>query len=212
GVIRGCIPKKLLVYASRFSEEFEDAGGYGWTLAKPVFGWSSLIANKDREIARLELAYTTTLERASVKLVKSRAVLEDAHTVRLVATGEKNRPRRNLLRPRRAALVWAADPGDRTRHLLERGISSGTIAAAHPDPGRRLYRRRVRGYFQRAGIGGDAGLSRREHFARFRRRSARPSACRDDEAGGEDPLRQDGAGRATNARNLYRQAIRRQLG
>src|SRR5262249_17093483 len=88
-VIRGCVPKKRLVSASRFADELEDAGGYGWTLAEPVFNWSSLIANKDREIARLELAYTTTLERAGVKVVKSRAVLEDAHTVRLLATGEK---------------------------------------------------------------------------------------------------------------------------
>jgi glutathione reductase (NADPH) len=85
-VIRGCVPKKLLVYASRFSHEFEDAAGYGWTLPDPTFHWSALIANKDREIARLEAAYTTTLERYNVTLVKSRAVLEDAHTVRL-ATG-----------------------------------------------------------------------------------------------------------------------------
>ena len=96
-VIRGCIPKKLLVYASRFADEFEDAAGYGWTLGEPVFDWSSLVANKDREIARLELAYTTTLERAGVTIVKSRAVLEDAHTVRLLATGEKIRPRHILI-------------------------------------------------------------------------------------------------------------------
>ena len=96
-VIRGCIPKKLLVYASRFADEFEDAAGYGWTLSEPRFDWSSLIANKDREIARLELAYTTTLERAGVKIVKSRAVLEDAHTVRLIPTGEKIRPRHMLI-------------------------------------------------------------------------------------------------------------------
>jgi glutathione reductase (NADPH) len=96
-VIRGCIPKKLLVYASRFAEEFEDAAGYGWTLNEPVFNWSSLVANKDREIARLELAYTTTLERAGVNIVKSRAVLEDARTVRLLATGEKIRPRHILI-------------------------------------------------------------------------------------------------------------------
>src|SRR5215475_4757584 len=84
-VIRGCVPKKLLVYASRFADEFEDAAGYGWTVAEPVFDWPTLIANKDREIARLELAYTTTLERAEVKVVKSRAVIVDPHTVRLVA-------------------------------------------------------------------------------------------------------------------------------
>jgi len=89
-VIRGCVPKKLLVYASRFSDEFEDAEGYGWSVGKTKFDWATLIANKDREIARLETAYTTTLERYNVEIVKSRAVLEDAHTVRL-ATGTRIR-------------------------------------------------------------------------------------------------------------------------
>jgi len=88
-VIRGCVPKKLLVYASRFADEFEDAAGYGWTVAAPTFHWPSLIHNKDREIARLEAAYTGTLERNNVALVKSRAVVEDAHTVRLVANGAR---------------------------------------------------------------------------------------------------------------------------
>ncbi len=82
-VIRGCVPKKLLVYASRFADEFHDAAGYGWRVSAPEFHWPTLIANKDREIARLEAAYTSTLERFKVQLVKSRAVLEDAHTVRL---------------------------------------------------------------------------------------------------------------------------------
>jgi glutathione reductase (NADPH) len=90
-VIRGCVPKKLLVYASRFAEEFEDAAGYGWTVPPPKFHWSSLIANKDREIARLEAAYINTLERNNVDLVKSRAVIEDAHTVHLLATGARVR-------------------------------------------------------------------------------------------------------------------------
>src|SRR5450631_627583 len=89
-VIRGCVPKKLLVYASRFSGEFEDAAGYGWTVGESTFSWPSLIANKDREIARLEAAYTSTLERFKVELVKSRAVLEDAHTIRL-STGARVR-------------------------------------------------------------------------------------------------------------------------
>ena len=61
-VIRGCVPKKLLVYASRFRGEFEDAAGYGWTVAQPSFDWPTLIANKDREIARLEAAYGATLD------------------------------------------------------------------------------------------------------------------------------------------------------
>ena len=87
-VIRGCIPKKLLVYASRFRAEFEDAAGYGWTLEKSSFDWPTLIANKDKEIARLEAAYVATLEKAGVTIVKTRAVVADAHTVQL-ATGER---------------------------------------------------------------------------------------------------------------------------
>jgi glutathione reductase (NADPH) len=96
-VIRGCVPKKLLVYASRFADEFEDAAGYGWTVPKPSFDWATLIANKDREIARLELAYVSALERAGVRIVKSRAVLEDRHTLFLEATGQRVRARHILV-------------------------------------------------------------------------------------------------------------------
>jgi glutathione reductase (NADPH) len=88
-VIRGCVPKKLLVYASRFAEEFEDAAGYGWTVPQPIFHWPSLIANKDREIARLEAAYINTLERHNAELIKSRAVIEDTHTVRILSNGAR---------------------------------------------------------------------------------------------------------------------------
>jgi glutathione reductase (NADPH) len=87
-VIRGCVPKKLLVYASRFADEFEDAAGYGWTVPEPHFDWTTLIANKDREIDRLEAAYVANVERSGAKIVRSRAVLEDAHRVRLLKTGE----------------------------------------------------------------------------------------------------------------------------
>jgi glutathione reductase (NADPH) len=117
-VIRGCVPKKLLVYAARFADDFEDAAGYGWTLEPPVFDWKDLIANKDREITRLELAYTTTLERAGVKLVKSRAVLEDARTVRLLASGETVRPRHILIATGAAPWMGPEIPG------IERVISS----------------------------------------------------------------------------------------
>jgi len=89
-VIRGCVPKKLLVYASRFRAEFEDAAGYGWDVAHATFDWPSLIANKDKEIARLEAAYAATLEKAGVAVVKTRAVLADSHTVQL-ANGRRVR-------------------------------------------------------------------------------------------------------------------------
>jgi len=96
-VIRGCVPKKLLVYASRFAEEFEDAKGFGWTLAEPTFDWATLIANKDKEIDRLEKAYIANLDRAKVTIVKSRAVMIDPHTVKLTATGETVRAKHVLI-------------------------------------------------------------------------------------------------------------------
>ncbi len=117
-VIRGCVPKKLLVYASRFSDEFEDAAGYGWTVPQPSFDWATLIANKDREIARLEMAYTGALERAGVRIVASRAVLEDRHTVRLMASRECVRARHILVATGAAPHMGPPIPG------LEHVISS----------------------------------------------------------------------------------------
>jgi glutathione reductase (NADPH) len=89
-VIRGCVPKKLLVYASRFRGEFEDAAGFGWTVPRWSFDWQTLIANKDKEIGRLEAAYTATLQKAGVIVAKTRATIADAHTVQL-ANGRRVR-------------------------------------------------------------------------------------------------------------------------
>jgi glutathione reductase (NADPH) len=88
-VIRGCVPKKLLVYASRFHDSFEDAAGFGWTLPEPSFDWPTLVRAKEKEITRLEGIYTHTQDKAGVSVVKTRAVLEDAHTVRLLSDGRK---------------------------------------------------------------------------------------------------------------------------
>src|ERR1700685_1427847 len=87
-VIRVCVPKKLLVYAARFHGEFEDAAGFGWTVPHATFDWKTLIANKDKEIGRLETVYRTLLEKSGVKVFKSRATLTDAHTVQ-VANGDR---------------------------------------------------------------------------------------------------------------------------
>ncbi len=89
-VIRGCVPKKLLVYASHIHQEIEDAAGYGWNIPQASFDWPTLIANKDREIARLEAAYTANVEKTGAKVLKTRAVFEDAHTL-LLASGERVR-------------------------------------------------------------------------------------------------------------------------
>src|SRR5215471_15975485 len=79
-VIRGCIPKKLFVYAARFREDFEDSAAYGWSVGEPSFDWPTLIANKDKEIARLEALYTRNVKAAGVEIFADRAVFEDPHT------------------------------------------------------------------------------------------------------------------------------------
>ncbi|CDX17839.1 Glutathione reductase [Mesorhizobium sp. ORS 3324] len=84
-VIRGCVPKKLYVYASQFPEHFADAAGYGWTVPGASFDWPTLVANKDKEIARLEAIYKKNVEGVGGETFHSRAVLVDPHCVYLVA-------------------------------------------------------------------------------------------------------------------------------
>ena len=81
-VIRGCVPKKLLMYGGQFRDYFEDAAGYGWTLGEaPSFDWPALIARKNAEIDRLNGIYINLLKNSGVTLVQQRARLVDAHTV-----------------------------------------------------------------------------------------------------------------------------------
>ncbi|MGF1658459.1 MAG: glutathione-disulfide reductase [Rubrimonas sp.] len=82
-VIRGCVPKKLLVYAASFASAFEDAAGFGWTLGQRSFDWTKLIAAKDAEIARLEGVYARNLDAAGVELHRCRATVAGPHEVRL---------------------------------------------------------------------------------------------------------------------------------
>ena len=96
-VIRGCVPKKLFVYASRFRDDFEDAAGFGWSLAPPRFDWPTLVANKDAEINRLEGLYRSNLRNAGVEVLHARAELIDAHTVRLSPGGRTFKARTILI-------------------------------------------------------------------------------------------------------------------
>ncbi|WP_186116067.1 glutathione-disulfide reductase [Burkholderia gladioli] len=80
-VLRGCIPKKLLVYASHFPDDVEDAAGYGWRFGEGEFSWPTLIAAKDREINRLSAIYIKLLNDAGVSMHEGRATIVDAHTV-----------------------------------------------------------------------------------------------------------------------------------
>ena len=82
-VIRGCVPKKLMVYASHFASDFADAEGFGWKVKGATFDWHTLIANKDREIARLSGAYRKGLENAGVTIFEERATITGPNSVRL---------------------------------------------------------------------------------------------------------------------------------
>ncbi len=119
-VIRGCVPKKLFTYAAHFSEDFEDAAGFGWERTRPGFDWRTLIANKDAEIDRLNGIYIRMLEDAGVDLIEDRGVLTDPHTVEiggrtvtaetiLVATGA---------RPVRPRIPGSSTPSPRTRRSI----------------------------------------------------------------------------------------------
>ncbi|MFT4564904.1 MAG: glutathione reductase (NADPH), partial [Gammaproteobacteria bacterium] len=77
----GCVPKKMLVYASHYRDEFEDAAGFGWTVKPESFDWQKLISNKNKEILRLNGIYQQLLNNAGVTIYDGRATLVDAHTV-----------------------------------------------------------------------------------------------------------------------------------
>ena len=125
-VIRGCVPKKLMVYASHFSEEFEDAAGYGWTLSgEATFDWKTLIANKDKEIERLEGIYKKLLTGAGVTMHNGHARLIDNHTVEVA--GERFTAETILLATG-GAPVLPKEPG------AEYGISSNEIFHLEEQP------------------------------------------------------------------------------
>ncbi|GAB4395103.1 MAG: glutathione-disulfide reductase [Kiloniellaceae bacterium] len=114
-VIRGCVPKKLLSYASHFHEDFEDAAGFGWTVPQPSFDWAKLIANKDQEIDRLEGVYEKLLKGAGVEFYHGHARLLDAHTVEV---GEQRFTAKTILIATGGAPTFPMEPG------WEHGISS----------------------------------------------------------------------------------------
>ncbi len=120
-VIRGCVPKKLMVYAGRFADEFEDAAGFGWTVEKPRFDWGVLKARRDAEVTRLEGIYDTNLIRAGVEIAPERAVIEDAHTVRLVKSNRTVSAERILVAVGARPVKEPAVPG------VEHAITSNEV-------------------------------------------------------------------------------------
>ncbi|MBU4530474.1 MAG: glutathione-disulfide reductase [Hoeflea sp.] len=110
-VIRGCVPKKLLVYASQFHEHFEDSHGFGWSVGETAFDWPTLIANKDREIDRLEGLYRRGLENAGAEIIASRAELTGPNSVLIKSTGKTVTAKHILIAVGGRANPHAALPG-----------------------------------------------------------------------------------------------------
>ncbi|MBR2534702.1 MAG: glutathione-disulfide reductase [Hyphomicrobium sp.] len=110
-VIRGCVPKKLLVYASRFADDFSDASGFGWSVDDPDFDWPSLVAAKEKEITRLEGLYRGTLQRVGATVFQERAVLTGPNTVSLQKSGKTITAARILIATGAKPNLDAALPG-----------------------------------------------------------------------------------------------------
>ncbi len=131
-VIRGCVPKKLFVYASRFTEDFEDAAGFGWSVGKPTFDWPTLRDAVANEVTRLSGLYRKGLEAAGVSIREERAVVEGPHEVRLQKSGDLIRARHILV----ATGGWPAfDPPIPGGEL---GISSNEVFHLPSLPSRML--------------------------------------------------------------------------
>src|SRR5437588_4319366 len=120
-VIRGCIPKRLFVYASRFRDEFEDAEGFGWKIEKTSFDWPTLVVGKEKEITRLSGIYATHMTRAGAQIAEERAVIEDANTVRLVKSDRRVHVRYILIATGGGPVLEPKIPG------LEHTITSNEI-------------------------------------------------------------------------------------
>jgi glutathione reductase (NADPH) len=120
-VIRGCIPKKLMVYASRFVDDFADAAGFGWNVPAPSFDWQKLVAGKEAEISRLSAIYRTNLDKAGVAIVDSRAEVEGPHLIRLKSNGQEISARYILVATGGSPVLEPSIPG------LEHTITSNEV-------------------------------------------------------------------------------------
>ena len=119
-VIRGCVPKKLYVLASRFHDEFEDSRGFGWHVAQPHFDWPTLVAAKEKEITRLSGLYAQTLAHSGVTLIQARASLAGPNEISL-STGQKIRAKYILIATGGGPVAAPNIPG------IEHGLSSNEI-------------------------------------------------------------------------------------
>jgi len=131
-VIRGCVPKKLLVYGAEFAQGFADAKGFGWTVGNAVFDWATLRDNVQKEVARLSGFYTTNLHKAGVTPFEERAEVVDAHKVKLPKSGSEISAERILIATGGSPQLLDGLPG------LEHGISSNEAFLLEKFPERML--------------------------------------------------------------------------
>ena len=119
-VIRGCVPKKLYVYASRFADDFRDAAGFGWSVEGARFDWPTLVAAKEREITRLSDIYASNLAKAGAELVRERAAVVGPNAVQL-ASGRRISARHILVATGGRPMLFPPIPG------LDLAITSNEI-------------------------------------------------------------------------------------
>ena len=173
-VIRGCVPKKHFVHASRFPELFEVAPAYGWTI-NAKFDWPTLKANKDTEIARLEGIYEKLLGNANVEIFHDRGIVDGPNAVRLKKEGRVLETRHILVATGGTPFVPDI-PGAKFGITSNEAFNLETPAQIDPDRGRRLCGGRVCRHLRRARRQNDPELSARQRLARFRRRPAQGPA------------------------------------
>jgi glutathione reductase (NADPH) len=119
-VIRGCVPKKMLVYGSHFAEDLHDAARYGWTLGEPSFDWATLRDNVQADVSRLEGLYTNTLDNNKVEIFRERATVTGANEITL-AGGRKISAGKILIATGAWPVVPSHVPG------VEHGITSNEV-------------------------------------------------------------------------------------
>ena len=200
----GCIPKKLFAYGAHYREDAEDAAAFGLTFAEPALHWPTLIANKNKEIERLNGIYRRILGNNDVRIYESRATFADAHT--LDVGGERVTAETVLVatggRPQRPTI-----PGGEHAITSEEAFFLAGPARPGADRGRRLYRGRVRGDLQRLRVRGDPGLSRSALHARLRHRHPHPPRRGNGKEGGRHPLAHHGGADRPDGRRARRGAV-----
>ena len=167
-VIRGCVPKKLLVYASHFHESFQDAAGFGWKIDSAVFDWPSLIAAKDREIGRLEGAYRKGLTNNGAAIFEERAVLEGPHQIRLVKSARTVTAERILIATGGAPAKMAELPGHELCITSNEAFHLPQLPESIVIYGGSYIAVEFAGIFSGPRLAGNAGLSRQADPARLR--------------------------------------------